>query len=305
MNKLWLGVLTKGRGHKNRLWHIGFLGLWLASFLVLSWIVWSNWELLVPYLLNINYVRLAGMFPTYVAAYTAAAIGWVVIMRVLARQFGWWTHVRIYCTTLAARRLPGTIWYVGGRILLYERLGVSAKLVSYASGIELVVTITAGVIVGLVSIGLGLQGLDRLLLVSALPAAAFMFLYLGNKALLRLMRGSTVPPDRVGTTFLSLAPYAMSWIMGGVMVSQLISVFMPIGPEELPRIIGLWSLAGAAGGITFFLPSSLGITELALTALLSQTIPIPLAAVTAVLTRILTTLFELVLAAVFYPFSKG
>jgi hypothetical protein len=96
----------------------------------------------------------------------------------------------------------------------------------------------------------------------------------------------------------------MAWLMGGIMLAQIVGAFSVIGPQQLVYFIGAWSIAGAGGMLTVLLPSSFGVTELALTFFLSRMLPLPLAATVAVLTRILTTLGEIALSIASYFFLK-
>ena len=139
---------------------IGFVG----------WLGLQNRDVLIPFLTSANYIKLASSFLGYIGSLGAVLLGWAAIMRSFSSQLDWWTHTQIYCSTLVARRLPGTLWYVGGRLLLYKKLGVSQKLVSIASSIELVASILTG---SLMSLVLLLSGVD-------LPSQAMFLFFAGT-----------------------------------------------------------------------------------------------------------------------------
>ncbi len=95
------------------------------------------------------------------------------------------------------------------------------------------------------------------------------------------------------------------------MIFFTIRIFTPIGIESLLLVLGARALSGAAGMLTYLLPSSMGASDLTLLAMLSTIIPTPLATVIALLVRIYTTLFELIIGFIFFillnksfPFSK-
>ena len=100
-------------------------------------------------------------------------------------------------------------------------------------------------------------------------------------------------------------------LTGGLMIFFTIRIFSPLGVDSLLFVLGARALSGAAGMLTFLLPSSMGASDLTLLAILSSIIPTSLATVIALLVRIYTTLFELLFGLIFFillnkslPFSK-
>ena len=100
----------------------------------------------------------------------------------------------------------------------------------------------------------------------------------------------------------------ISWLLlrmalvlaGGVMIFFTIRIFTPLRFDSLLFVLGARALSGAAGMLTFLLPSSMGASDLTLLAMLSTIIPTSLATVIALLVRIYTTLFELVFGLIFF-----
>jgi hypothetical protein len=207
---------------------------------------------------------------------------------------------------LAARRLPGTVWYVGGRVMLYEQWGVSKTTVLIVSGVELVLTVVASVIVGLVCVpfGMALSNRIALLLIAGATAGLVALHPFGLSLLMRAIGRPLQRPVQFKETLTWLVAYLATWVLGGLMLSQVVMAFQPLELSGLLFVIGAWAISGAAGYLTFLLPSGLGATELALTILLSQLMPLPLATIVAILMRILTTLFELVLSATFFALLR-
>jgi glycosyltransferase 2 family protein len=280
--------------------------VWVITLALLAWLAWRNRDTLIFYLVGANYWRLLLALPFYLGTIVASVIGWSFIMRSFAQPVALGTHLRIYCATLAARRLPGTIWYVGGRVILYRQLGISGLVVSLASTVELVVTTIAGITVGLFFLPLGLSlppQITAWLLVGAVLGLACLHPAVLTKIMLWLGRPLA---RRFGWRDLIkwLLAYGMVWWMGGMMLAQIVGAFSVISPQQLVYFIGAWSIAGAGGMLTVLLPSSFGVTELALTFFLSTVLPLPLAATIAVLTRILTTLAEIALSIASYLFLK-
>ncbi len=287
---------------KNWVLQTSFLFLWLTAIGVLAWLVWINWNAGLPYLLRASHTGLTGALLAYMFALFAVITGWCVIMHPLTNTLSWWMHVRIYCATLAARRLPGTLWYIGGRIALYQRVGVSVRVISLASGIEYLVTLVAGAVVGIAFVT-DIPLVARLLSLFAAVASILLFYPIVIRLLKQRFRSSEkIPSAKRILAYLSV--YGGMWMLSGIMLGQLISAFQLLTLEQTYRVIGVWSISGTVGLLTLFLPSSFGVTELTLVVLLSQTTALPLATVVAILSRLFTTFLEIILSVVFYPILK-
>ena len=91
------------------------------------------------------------------------------------------------------------------------------------------------------------------------------------------------------------------WFFTGLAVAQMVSAFQPLQPKEVLVILGAWPISGVAGLLTFFLPSSFGLTEITLATFLSGITPLPLAGFLVIFLRLATTFIELLISLGFYP----
>jgi hypothetical protein len=278
--------------------------LWGAGLGFIIWKAWESQEIIIPYLIGADLLKLIWVFFSYLASLIAAIIGWTAIMQAFDNSVGWTKNLQIFGTTLAARRLPGTFWYVGGRLLMYQQIGISNKIVIIASSIELTVTLITGAFLGLSFLLASGTNLPTQVIIAIVIGGIIGVLILHPSALRSILgRSEKNLLGKIGVRNILtwLVAYVIMWVMGGVMLSQIAAVFGLIGPVKISRMIGIWSLSGTAGILTFFLPSTFGITEVTIAALLAQLIPLPLAGVIAVFTRLATSIFEILLSAVFYP----
>jgi hypothetical protein len=224
-----------------------------------------------------------------------------------------WMHAKIYLVSMVSRRLPGTIWYVGGRMLLYKHLGVPSINTASASGIEFIISFIADALLAAIFIPLGIN-LSKTLLIP-LGIVVILGLYILQptnlgKIMVRL-KHPLAQPVRTGQVFGWLFLRIALVLTGGLMIFFTIRIFTPIGFDLLLFVLGARALSGAAGMLTYLLPSSMGASDITLLAMLSSIIPTPLATVIALLVRIYTTLFELIIGFIFFiilnksfPFSK-
>ncbi len=302
-NPRGLRALLSG-GPRRILLRAALVLLWAAGVGLLVWLVWTNREQLIPYLRSADIGQLFVAFGAFLLSIVTAAAGWTLIMRPVAPDISFGTHARIYAATLIARRLPGTLWYVGGRVLLYGRLGVPRSYVAFASGLEMVLFVVSGMLLALVLLP-RFPTMD--LLVTALVAATAFLLWFSPTLIDRFLRWrgleAPIAPDRRDVARWILA-YCANWISGGLMVAALIRALAPLPAEQIPFVLGAWAFSGAMGTLTIFLPSTFGVVEISLSVFLSTILPLPLAAAVAILTRILTYLFDFLVAAALYPFLR-
>jgi hypothetical protein len=236
-------------------------------------------------------------FGVYSLDLALAVAGWVLIHGLLS---GFWRpvdHFRIYTLTAMTKRLPGTFWYIVGRVVLYERLGVARGVTAVAGGFEFAATVLGGVLVALVTWplvlgGLGVSPLWFLLLLAA--CAALLNPPTVRWAVRRLSPDQHTPPVRYRHLVAWVLLYALVWAVGGLLLFVVVGAVHPLGPEQLPAIVGVWTVAGLASMLLFsFVPFGLGVTELTLTTLLSPFIPVDEALFVALLMRAFLTLSEL------------
>jgi hypothetical protein len=298
---------TGETGKQGVSWLLRFLiiSFWLFGLGLVFWLAWRFRAEIVPYLQNANLWLLASSFLAFLFSLAAIIGGWVAIMRLFAPQFPLAAHIKIYCATLAARRLPGTVWYVGGRLVLYKQAGVSRAEVSLASGIELAAIIGSGLALGITLLPAALGLTPRYSALAALASVAAS-VWLGPR-LVAWLAGRFVPLRAApgGRDVLAwLGWFGLMWLLGGVMLAQIIRAFQPLPRSELVFVCGAWALSGALGALTFLLPSSFGVSDISLAILLAQIMPAPAAGTIAVITRILGILYEFLLAAAFLPWLR-
>lgn len=283
----------------NRGFQLAMRAMWVVCIAIVGWAAWRDREELTYYIARANYLALAIALLWYVFSLLAVAIGWSTIMRMFAKSQSLWTNALVYFATLAARRLPGTLWYIGGRLALYKRFGIPQRMVAMASGVELVVLVITGSLIGLVFVPTGLDlpahNLFPLLGIAALGVIVLNPAVLGLLA--KKMGLDHVRPEKrdIAVSFIA---YSTMWTVSGIMVSQVVAAFRPLDGSEVLLVIGYWAVAGTAGLLTVFLPSSFGATDITLALLLSRFMPISLGMIVSILVRIMTTLFEVLLSAI-------
>jgi hypothetical protein len=261
----------------------------------LGFLVYRQRDTLGNYLASANPTQLLSVFGWYTVDLMIFFGVWVAILQKLGGRTDLVNHFRIFCLANAARRLPGTLWYVGGRAALYKQSNIPAKTVVIASGIEVVVIWCSGILVAL-----ALVFVTRPEYVWPWSAVALLLLIaVLNPKVLRwgLMRASPEwQPGRSGLlhVYMWILGAAVGWFVGGLFLFAILTVYQSLPLTAIPVTIGAWTIAGTISMLVFFLPSNFGVTEVTLVALLSGLVPTAVAVLTALSARILATLLDLV-----------
>lgn len=276
--------------------------VWGVLFAYLGYIVWKSRDRLLPYLASADYSQFIFVAVFYLIALFLAVLNWSVIMHTFEKGISFWMHAKIYLVSMVSRRLPGTVWYVGGRMVLYKQLGVHSVKTASASGVEYVVSFVADCFLAAIFIPLGLN-LSKTWLIPLGIVSLLGLVILHPKILSKIMiklKHPLAQPISIGQIFGWLLLRMLLVLTGGIMIFFTIRIFMPLDFDSLFFVLGTRALSGAAGMLTFLLPSSMGASDITLLAMLSTILPASLATVIALMVRIYTTLFELLFGLVFF-----
>lgn len=273
---------------------------------VLAAFMYANRTTLMSWHWQLRLLPLLASFVAYSLALGFAILAWGQIMNSLGKPVAWREHFRVYSITNLARGLPGPLLHVAGRLMYYGKDRGTIAVVSIGSGLEILLTVLAALLVSLLTLSSERVGG----VISPIWIIVVLIIGLGAlhprlaSALVRRASGAGDEDSEIRLnywqTFRWLIWYGADWIMGGLMFFALIGALTPISPRQLPYVIGAWSLAGLVSVLTSFLPVSLGIRELALSLLLMEILPSGVAVVFAILSRILLTLYVVAWASVAY-----
>ena len=231
----------------------------------------------------------------YAGDLALAIVGWSLIVGTLGELWNWRQHFRIYCITAITRPLPGTMWYMLGRIFMYERLRVPRSITVIAGGLELATTILGGLLVAVVTWPIALSGheINPAWFVAGLLLGALLLNPSILRVLIRRVSPQSTPLDlRYRQLFGWMLLYAVVWCGGGGILFVLATTIHPLPLTMLVTVIGIWSTSGLVSLLFSFVPFGLGVQELALSALLAPYVGGGEAIVIALLMRGVLTINE-------------
>lgn len=290
--------MMRGRGRSRTVTIVFALFTAAFSAALLGYLVYRERDVLLNHTWTIDWRPLLPATVLFGLGLFIATLIWADLMAAFGSGVSARLHIRYYCLSHLAKRLPGTVWYVVGRGYLYRQEGESARLVTLASGVELAVAVVSGALVSLAFLAGSTLTLQRgelwVLLVLLALGLALMHPAVLRRILARLSLADV--PWRYGRMLRWIGLYALIWLAGGVILFCFANAVYTLAWPDLPYVIGVWSLIGVLSVTVFLLPSNLGFTEVGLSLLLSQVMPGPFAVIVALIARVMLIGFDLLWA---------
>lgn len=285
--------------HKREIGLLATLLTVLASSGVLGYLIYRERAVLFTYDWRIRPVALGLALALHPLTILLATANWAAILNRLSRPLPFLRHYRYFCISNAARRLPGTVWYIASRATFYQQEGIDARLTSLASGVEYALVTLAGLILGgafSMSI-LAAYHVSPWLMLLALAGILFLVRPRTIAGLFRILRveaGQFHLGDLARWTF----GFSLSWLLGGLMLFLVANILIPLPVRQLPYVMGSYLAVIMVTRLLIFSPSNMGVTEIGFSLLLTTVMPAPVAVVTAVLLRVIATLMDIIHAGV-------
>jgi len=293
-----------GERSRWRKWAVLAIAVLAVGFLVYT--AARNWSRLPEIEWRFEPVWLVGCVLALVVFQAIQAQMWVGILRALGGRLatarGWW----IWSATMLARYIPTNLAMVVGRTAMAERDGVAKRVTMASTVYQLGVAFAGATAVGayfVIELP-GLQDTPVRFVALALPVAALValdpriFHRLADHALKRLGREPLPVSLPRSAVLLYTAVAAVSFVIAGVAVWAFTEAIHPIAADDIPTVIGAYSVGFAISVLTIVLPGGLGAREGAMVAALSPVMPVAVALAVSIAIRLLQIGIELLFATI-------
>ncbi len=264
------------------------------------------------------YLFAAGLL--YLACHTIWGTFFYQLLRKQDPNVRWLTAVRAYFLSQSGKYLPGKAWVLLIRVVLLRRPGLTATGIGLAGVYETLTSMAAGAMIGATLLpwsGLvvaeGVRPEYAILSVAALPIGAVLL----NRLALRIARKThgkdqaIVPKPPFWLLCRGLVQASFGWLLLGLSlhltVAGLSDVQWPLTADEFLGRTVANAIAYISGFVAIILPGGLGVREELLQRMLSAQLSPHLgdsskafAVVTAIVLRLVWTLFETVFAALLW-----
>lgn len=266
------------------------------------------------------WMALGQSFLLYPVSLTIQALTWSMMIGRLAQIARGWHDVEIYAYTHLMRRLPGGVWYLVGRTMVYRELGAEGTATLAASGLEwLLLLLAAGLVWGsikLFRVTTWWLGAALILGVAAAVLATARWIAAHGAEIQSRLPGfahrwmeawsATPARPRAGELALWTGAYAVAYGIGGLILFRLVISLAPAAGVTLPDAVSVWALTGGVASLTStILPAGLGIRELTLTALLTPEVATTRAVLVALLLRALFIVGDLIWGGTMWGLARA
>jgi glycosyltransferase 2 family protein len=208
--------------------------------------------------------------------------------------------------------IPGKIWGYGMLILYYSKEGISKKSIAVCSFFELITSVLGAVFIFIFSL-IFIDNSE----IQAYRSIAFIFLivffiiihpviieFFSNK-ILRLLKREKVSIQLSYFDILKLiCLYTINWLVFGFAFFVFINSFYKLSINHYFYITGSLSLSSLIGFFALFAPAGLGVREGILILTLKNIVSVQIAGIISIVSRIWTTVGELLLILVFFIYDK-
>jgi len=294
---------------------VGLLLAILAGFL---YQVKNDWSNLTAHTFHWNPWLLALAFLGFLLQELSYGLIWQSILARLGSYLELRLCLRIYLASEFVRYIPGNVWHVFTRILWVGKYAVPRPIAFASMTIELITKLAAGVLVFAISllfwhdlgaVGSLLHGTLIMVVGVVTILALLVVLYprvlngVLNFALRVLKRDPVVLTLRYSDILLITLAWCASWFVAGCAFYVLLLALLPATPfAAFPICIGIYAIAWDVGFVSFITPSGLGFREATIIGLFALSLPLPagLGTIIAFLSRLVSTMAELLCVSVAY-----
>lgn len=291
---------------KRLRWVRAILGALVAG-LITAWItyrVWLDWGTVVDYHTQWHFGYLLASLTFQAPGWLLLVYNWGLIIGRLGGKTSFRAHLKTYAYSNLARSLPGRVWFIVGRVYLYEQQGVSKVVTSTGSVLEWLLVGIAASCLYLLSVlfhrstSLPLSWFVLLVALGGIFFHPVIFNPVVNWVMRRFhQEGQHAIQVRFGDTLLWLALDAIVVAFGGFALFFVINAIFPVSMTHLAVATGAWSLSVAVSNLLFWLPGSLVLREGAMALALASVFPTPIAVLITIVWRVWLTILDLCWAA--------
>lgn len=237
-----------------------------------------------------------GMIPT--------AIAWHYTIKSLDVNLPFLTNLRIYLLTLFPRHIPGFVFFLGSRTLLYDEIGISKVKIISATFLESILLAITGLVITLMFPVLGIQygqinniGLYIIAVISVVIIGVYLVRKISKNQNVEVL--NSIKKINFSKLFIAACWMMIAWCGGGILLF-ILAKSLVVETKNLLLLIVMWGLSGSIGIIVGFGIQGLGIREITLGSLLSLIFPPVISFSLAIGFRLVLIIGEVLWTSVFY-----
>lgn len=239
----------------------------------------------------------------YTSGVLIGGLCWSLIMKGLGQELSLRTNMRVHLSANIVKYLPGYAWQILGKAYLCNRHGIPGELIGIGIALEFFSIVLTGLWTAALTLPTAQLETWGLAKFSTWRWPGIVLLSVLLIAIPRLLKGMiqywgthgrNVRQLRIDqkSLWLMLLLMILAWFILGVTLYLLSTALYPIAPAALPSLTSAWAASSILSLAVIFVPTGLGVREGALTFLLAPHLPMALAAIVAILARVISILSE-------------
>ena len=275
---------------------IGIIFYFLGRYL------WLHWNKLTQYQWDINIGSLVISYVVLLFYAVLTVYIWKLLIKKLGSDLSFGKSFKIMFLSQMPKYIPGKVWGSLSRIYLCQKEGVSKQVSSASIIYETGLALVAGLIFGL---SLLFIYIDKGIISKYIPVFYLIpfillilhpkiFTKIANFILNKLKAESLIVSFSFWQMLLLVGLYLINWVIMSVALYYFVNSIYTVGISKFPIIVGIFAISVITGQISFFVPAGLGVREGVMTALLSLYLPLEIAIVIAIGSRIWMASGELI-----------
>ncbi|WP_299410875.1 lysylphosphatidylglycerol synthase domain-containing protein [Acaryochloris sp. IP29b_bin.148] len=254
-----------------------YTGLLMAVLAFLGKALFEHWQAITTIRITLSaWACFAIATGITLLAFTWTGWVWGWILEDLGHPVSNVWATQIYLTTNIAKYLPSNLVHLYGRTLAANAVGIPLSAASLSVILDTLLMISAGLILGLLSVpqsGVGSAGLGLMAVLVIMHPVVLRSL---GQWLTQLAAAITKrnPPQRANPFRLLRYPWRpllgeiSILILRGLGFTLVVQALIPLGIEAVPRLISIFSIGWLLGFITPGVPGGVGVFELTVSQLM-------------------------------------
>jgi len=264
--------------------------------------VYKNWTQVSKYEWHLDYFQLIVSTAILLFALTLMVIIWRLILGRLGAELGFKKAWKIWFYSNMGRYIPGKVWQIVGMVYLCQKENISKIKTTTSIFLAQALSIMSALFLMIVYLTfIGNKKVPHLiyLLFLLIPIGLFAVYpsnleRLINFGLEILKKGKVTVSIKYSDILFALALYFGGWIIYGSAFYFFANSVYGLSHKLIPVISCIFATAYALGYLSFITPGGLGVREGILASLLSTFMPLPMATIISILSRVWFTLAELI-----------
>jgi len=265
---------------------------------LLAWFLLKNWAEIsaFPWRINYWYLALTIIFNSLAVAVT------FLVWQLMTSRLGGFSDVRsgfrLYYLSALTKRLPTSLPMIGGRILLYNQVGMNSAATMNCILLESILVGIAGIIVFLIFFPFYTavpKGMAILMLITGIVLVGIfiwkpqILIDLTNWLAIRWKKQKLTSVPNRRDILLWIGIYTLPWMLGGLSLYCVPRAVADIAAPPLIDAIGISTLANLVSLLAMLLPINFGLKELTSAAMMTAWMPMSTALIITIIHRLILT----------------